>query len=216
MTTSGEEVLLQRRRGWIVMSSSLVHLKAVTLLLSLVLMTSVFEATSADLPAHILITDVSGLQHDLMDKNWKATVLFFVSADCPISNSYAPEIRRMIDAYRQRQVAFFMIYVDPTVPIPEIEKHAKEYEWQVPVILDQKHFLVELSGVAVTPEVALFDPGGKVRYRGRIDDLYYDYGKRRTAPTKQDITNALDAILNGRPVAAPAGKPIGCFITSVN
>src|SRR5262245_10471870 len=172
------KVLLQRRRGSRVTHSSLRHLRVVTLLFSLILMTPVFEATSADLPVHIRLTDISGLQHHLVSKNRRATVLFFVSADCPISNSYAPEIHRITEAYGQRQVAFFMIYVDPTVSIPEIKKHAKEYEWRVPVVVDPRHALVELSGVTVTPEVAVFDSGGAVQYRGRIDDLYYDYGRR--------------------------------------
>src|SRR5262245_46177022 len=138
------KVLLQQLRSSRVPHSSLCPLRVVTLLVSLILITPVLEATSADLPAHIRLTDVNGLQHHLVSKNRKATVLFFVSADCPISNSYAPEIHRIIEGYGQRQVAFFMIYVDPTVSIPEIKKHAKEYEWRVPVVVDPRHVLVEL------------------------------------------------------------------------
>jgi hypothetical protein len=64
--------------------------------------------------------------------------------------------------------------------------------------------------VTMAPEVAILDPDGKVAYRGRIDDWYVDYGKRRGEPTRRDLRDALDAILRGAPVPNPTTKVIGC------
>jgi hypothetical protein len=55
----------------------------------------------------------------------------------------------------------------------------------------------------VTPEVAVVGPGGALLYRGRIDDLWSDYGKRRQEPTTRDLRAALDAALAGRPTPPP-------------
>jgi hypothetical protein len=67
-------------------------------------------------------------------------------------------------------------------------------------------------GATVTPEVAVMERGGKVVYLGRIDDLYVDLGKRRAAPTRRYLRDALDAVLNGKPVAVAKIDPVGCFI----
>jgi len=64
--------------------------------------------------------------------------------------------------------------------------------------------------VSTAPEVAVLAPDGTVLYRGRIDDWYADYGKRRAQPTQNDLRNALDAILQGKKVTAPTTKALGC------
>jgi hypothetical protein len=66
--------------------------------------------------------------------------------------------------------------------------------------------------VKMAPEVAVLGPDGKVLYRGRIDDLYVTYGKRRPAPTQHDLRDALDALLAGKAIAAPTAKVIGCYL----
>jgi hypothetical protein len=62
----------------------------------------------------------------------------------------------------------------------------------------------------MAPEVAVVGQDGKVLYRGRIDDMNIDYGKRRAEPTQRDLRNALDAILQGKAVPTPTTKVIGC------
>jgi hypothetical protein len=159
----------------------------------------------------IVLTDVNGKeQTPLSQPEHKATVLFFLLPDCPVSNAYAPEIKRICDAYEPKKVAMFVVHADPDVT-PEIaKKHAKEFGMACPVVCDPGHVLVKRTGVTMAPEVAVLGPDTKVLYRGRIDDLYADYGKRRSEPTQRDLRNALDAVLAGRPVATPTTKVIGC------
>lgn len=180
-------------------------------LLSAILIVCVIEATSFD-TAQIKVRDVGGRQYDLTGKDLKATVLFFVASDCPISNSYAPEINRIVSSYQGRKLSFFIVYVDQTIPVSDVKKHAKDFGFGVPLLVDHRYFLVRMAGATVTPEAAVLDRHGAILYRGRIDDLYYDYGKRRNAPTKRELRDALDAILNDRAVAHPREKAIGCFI----
>jgi hypothetical protein len=81
-----------------------------------------------------------------------------------------------------------------------------------PVLLDPTQVLVKKSGVTIAPEVAVLAPDGKVVYRGRIDDWYVDYGKRRAEPTQRDLRNALDAVVQGKGVPAATTQAIGCYL----
>src|ERR1700674_1680278 len=42
----------------------------------------------------------------------RATVLFFIATDCPISNFYAPEIQRICGEYGTKGVACSLLYED--------------------------------------------------------------------------------------------------------
>jgi len=165
-------------------------------------------AAAKDAPAEF--TDIKGRKHTpLSQPEKKASVLFFLLPDCPVSNAYAPEIRRICSEYEKRKVALFVVHADPDVTADVARKHAKEFGLSCPVLLDPSHVLVKAAGATKAPEVAVL-AGGKVVYRGRIDDLYADFGKRRANPTRRDLCNALDAVLAGKPVPAPRTKVIGC------
>ena len=51
-----------------------------------------------------------------------------------------------------------------------------------------------------------------VLYRGRIDDLYADLGKKRRQARTRDLRAALDAVLSGRAVKNPTTTAVGCYI----
>jgi hypothetical protein len=166
----------------------------------------------SDEPA-IEFSDLNGRAYrPLAQPDMKATVLFFVLPDCPVSNAYGPEIKRICKEYEAKKVASFVVHADPDVSLDAAKKHAKEYGYTCPVLRDPAHVLVKAAGVKMAPEVAVLGPDGKVLYRGRIDDLYVDYGKRRPAPTQRDLRDALDAILQGKAVAAPTTRVIGCYL----
>jgi peroxiredoxin len=157
--------------------------------------------------------DVKGrTQTPLAQPDKKATVLFFLLPDCPVSNSYAPEIERVCIAYEAKKIAAFVVHADPDVTLEQAKKHAKDYGLSCPVLLDPTHVLVKKAGVKMAPEVAVLGPDCKVLYRGRIDDWYVDYGKRRGEPTQRDLRNAMDAVLQGKAVATPTTKVIGCYL----
>ena len=142
-------------------------------------------------------------------------VCLFTRTDCPVSNSYAPEVRRIHQKYSQRGVGFYLVYPDADESAQMIEKHLKEYSYPFAGLRDPKHELVKLAGAKITPEAAVFDQEGKLLYRGRIDDKYVDFGKMRLAPTVRDLEQALEAVLAGKPAPAAGGPAIGCFIADV-
>ncbi len=142
----------------------------------------------------------------------KAVVLLFIARDCPISNAYAPELQRLCARYTPQNVAFYLVYPDPDTSLAAARQHAKEYGYTCPLLLDPTHRLARKAGATVTPEAAVFARDGRLLYRGRIDDLYLGFGRRRDHALRHDLRDALDAALSGRLVPAPKTQAIGCFI----
>src|ERR1051325_1267569 len=92
----------------------------------------------------------------------KTIVCLFARTDCPISNSYAPEVRRMYEKFSSQGVQFYLVYPDPDESPQMIEKHLKEYAYPFAGLRDPKHELVKMGEAKITPEAAVFDSGGKL------------------------------------------------------
>jgi hypothetical protein len=146
------------------------------------------------------------------DAGAKAVVFVFVCTDCPVVNRYAPDIERLYEAYRQKHVAFWLVYADPREEPAKIRRHLKEYGYKVAAVREPEYRLVKLCRVTKTPEAVLFSPEGTQAYRGRIDDRFTDYGKARSAPSREDLREAIDCVLQGRPVPVATTQVVGCFI----
>jgi len=161
----------------------------------------------------IVVKDVAGKSLTFFSKtnaSSKTVVFIFVLPDCPICNSYVPELKRIRRAFPE--IEFYRVYADPDMTTAEARQHSNEYDFGFPGLLDPTQQLVRKSGATRTPEAAVFSPDGKLLYRGRIDDRYVDFGKKRDRPGQRDLENALRSILGNQPVRWPDVPPIGCFI----
>ena len=168
------------------------------------------------LAAAIAIPDIDGVARRPMAPG-KLGVVFFVTHDCPVSNAFAPEMRRICSEYRERGVECTLAYVDPSLTVEEVRKHAGEYGHQdYPKLVDRKHELVKATGARVTPEAAVVKPDGSVAYLGRINDSYLILGQSRRTAQHRDLRNALDELLAGKPVSQPRTKAVGCYIPDLS
>ncbi|MBL8842892.1 MAG: redoxin domain-containing protein [Planctomycetes bacterium] len=145
----------------------------------------------------------------------KGHVLVFVTPDCPIANSYAPEIAALAKEFATEPLRFFVVHVDPDTDAAAAKAHAQEYSLRAPLLLDPKHVLAKKLGITKTPEVALITAGGAIAYRGRIDDQWGDLAKKRPQPTVRDLRDALAAVLAGKKVANDRTEAIGCDLPSL-
>ena len=170
-------------------------------------------AAAGTLPRFSL-TDTSGRPHTPAEWSSKrAVVLIFVSTDCPLSNRYVPELKRIEGAFAARGVAFYAVQGDATVAVSDVQRHAKEFAYTFPYLLDPSESLASYTGATVTPQAAVLSPGGEVLYLGRIDNRLEDFGQERVVVTKFELREALDAVLAGKPVPQPRTKALGCAIT---
>jgi peroxiredoxin len=165
---------------------------------------------------NLALLDLSGRHvNPLRTAHARALVFVFTRSDCPISNRYAPEVRRLHEKFAPRGVAFWLVYPDPNETPQAIREHLKEYSYAFGALRDPEHSLVKLTEAKVTPEAAVFVPGGRMVYHGRIDDLYVDFGKTRRTPTTHDLEQAVESVLEGKPVKEASTPAIGCFISDL-
>jgi hypothetical protein len=164
--------------------------------------------------ASVSITDIDRkTRQPLNSGESRANVLFFIRTDCPISNSYAPEITRLKKHYVPEKIDFYIVYAMRDLPDATAREHMKQYKLSGPAIIDRKHELVKAVGATVTVEAAVIGREGKLVYLGRIDDLYAGLGKPRTVTTTHELRDALDAVVQGKDPKVSRTKAVGCAIT---
>ena len=160
----------------------------------------------------LMLVGLDGKLHGPLELDGDSVhVVIFITHDCPIANSYAPTLKRLMTRYASRPVVFYLVHVDPGLDVTTARKHALDCGYRCPVLLDPEHRVVHALNAGVTPEAMVLSHSG-MHYRGRIDDLYVDFGKRRTVPSRHDLRDAIDAVLAGQPVAVHNTRAIGCFI----
>ena len=150
--------------------------------------------------------------HPFQADDAKAIVFLFVNADCPISNRYAPEVRRLHAQFAPRGVIFWLVYAGTDAPVGTLQKHTRDFAYPCGALRDLDLSLAKKAGVRVTPEAAVFLADGRLTYHGRIDDRFADLNVERPSPTRQDLREALEEILAGKPVSQTSRKAVGCLI----
>ena len=145
----------------------------------------------------------------------KATVLLFVSSECPYSNRTAPEIRRLAEEFASKGVRFWLIYPNRADTPEIIRAHLTAFGYPDIALRDPDHALVKLAMPTVTPEAAVFDKNGVLVYRGRIDDRFVELGRERPSPTRHDLQEALTATLAGKRVVPQTTQAFGCFLADL-
>lgn len=144
------------------------------------------------------------------------TVTIFTRTDCPISNRFAPEVRRLHEEFHPRGVQFYLVYVDPNQAPDAIRRHVNEFQYPCRAARDTRHSLVKRCGATITPEAAVFDSSGNVVYLGRINDLYVQLGQARSRPTTRDLADAIEATLQNKPAPQSRTEAVGCIIADLN
>jgi peroxiredoxin len=156
---------------------------------------------------------IDGKDFSLADatKSHKAVVVMFIATKCPYSNAYNDRMRDLAAGYGKQGVLFVGVNSNKTEPLAEVAEHAKEHGHIFPIVKDPDNKVADLYDARHTPEVYVVDPGGKLRYHGRIDENYEDASK----VASPDLKNALDALLSNRPIAKAETKAFGCSIKRV-
>ena len=151
------------------------------------------------------------------DASIRGIAIVFVSTDCPIANSYLPLLGRLADEYSGAGIRIFIVHPYPEVSVVDARRHAREFKIDSPVVIDNDQRISKTVGATVTPEVFVFVRQQKQPvYRGRIDNRYAGYGKKRRVATTHELADALDAVIAGQTPAESITEAIGCHISFVD
>src|SRR5918911_569506 len=142
------------------------------------------------------LTDVNGAEQSLAKlKGEKGTVLIFISSRCPVVRAYNERMEQLAKEYKAKGINFVGINSNFTEPLDEVKAHASAH-YTFPVLIDKGNKIANRLGAEHTPEVYFLNANNRLVYHGRIDN-----NKDLAMVSKSELADALDAVLNGKPVA---------------
>ena len=167
--------------------------------------------SSADKIENFTLPDYNGKEHSLSDyKNSKATVIIFVATECPVSNDYNSRMEELYKNYSKKDVAFLGINSNKAESVAMMKEHAEENDLTLTILKDKNNVVADEFGASVTPEVYIVNSELEILYHGRIDN-----SRDIDDVTSNDLQNALNEILEGKPVSNNSTKAFGCTIKKV-
>jgi peroxiredoxin len=156
------------------------------------------------------ISDLDGKAVAFSSLKGPITVVTFIAAECPVSNSYNQRMTGLYNDYTSKNVKFIFINANRSEPASEVRDHAKRVGFPFPVYKDPGNVVADRFDAQVTPESYVIDSSGIIRYHGAIDDsMNESHVRTRT------LRAALDAVLAGKPVPSTETKAFGCTIKRV-
>ncbi len=157
-------------------------------------------------------TDIRYLPRSLADfGEVKAYVIVFTKGDCPLVQRYAPKLKSLDEAYRDKGVQFLALNVGAGDSVTDAAWQAIEADWAFPVGKDFDGAAAKALGATRTPQAIVLDSQQRLIYRGRIDDQLR-LGGARPAASREDLKEALDDLLAGRALRVQATPVDGCLI----
>jgi thiol-disulfide isomerase/thioredoxin len=202
--------------------------------LAALLLGAIAPAAAADAPAHpTLAIGASAPDFDLPGTDGKRyslasfadaklVVLVFTANHCPTAQAYEERLERLAAEYAPRGVTVVMVspndplavrldeqgYSDMGDSLADMAQRARDRGWTWPYLYDgETQAMARAYGPVATPHVFVLDAERKLRFAGRVDD------NENPAKTKtRDTRDAIEALLAGKPVAAPTTRVFGCSI----
>jgi len=138
--------------------------------------------------------------------NDRPTVVIFFSTRCPMSNAFNYRRNVLYHDFGDR-VKFVMVDANANESLEEVRGYARAVEFDFPVYKDANNVLADQLGARVTTDTFVIDAAGILRYHGYMEDS--------PSPLWAKIRGlrlAIEAVLDGRPVATPQNKALGCSI----
>ncbi|MCR9201389.1 MAG: redoxin domain-containing protein [Planctomycetaceae bacterium] len=159
--------------------------------------------------------DIEGSEHrPFEDDRTSAVVVVFISTDCPIANSYLPLLQRMANEGKESGIRFFLVHPRTDVTAEQAHEHARRFAVDVPVIIDRDLVISRRLLAKTTPEAFVLTAGQQTpAYRGRIDNRYAGYGRKRSVATSSDLADAIHAVAQGDLPQVRRTKSVGCLIS---
>src|SRR5215470_9214114 len=193
------------------------------LLVGIVLPVALFAALNAQPSANVTaaaavgapapdftLADLSGKSHALKDYRGKTVVISFISARCPISNAYKERIRAVADEYSKRDVAFLGVNSNADESVEEMRAYAAKNNLDFTILKDKGNVVADAYAAERTPKVYVIDGEGVLRYQGRIDN-----SQNPSLVKRNDLREALNEMLAGKPVSVADTRALGCMIKRV-
>ena len=147
-------------------------------------------------------------------KEAKAFLVIFMCNHCPYVKHILSQMINLIKDYQAKSVAVVGInsndianYQDDSPKL--MAKLAKKAGFTFPYLYDESQEVAKAYHAACTPDFFLFDSNKTLVYRGQMDDSRPGNG---IPVTGADLTAAINAVIEGKPVSQEQKPSMGCNI----
>lgn len=160
------------------------------------------------------LTATNGRECNLYEfEESKIIVVMFICIHCPYVKAYEDRLIKLQSDFTGNGVTFVGINSNDDVSYPEdsLENmgiRSKEKGYNFPYLRDKTQEIAKIFGASHTPEIFVFDQNRTLRYHGRIDDNWQEPNK----VTKEDLKDAIKALLSLKPIKRPETQAIGCTV----
>jgi peroxiredoxin len=165
------------------------------------------------LPSFKGLKGVDGAIHSHTDYGTPILVVVFSCNHCPYVQAYEDRMMAFQDDYAPKGVQLVAINSNEEEHYPDdsydgMVKRATARNFNFPYLRDVDQSVAGAFGATHTPQFFVFDRERKLRYSGKLDDNW-----KEPAEAKEFyLRDAVDAVLDGRPVTVPETHSIGCTI----
>ena len=142
-----------------------------------------------------------------------AVVVVFTCNHCPYAKAVEGRLVRLQRDYADKGVRLVAINPNDASRYPEdsfdaMKVRAEERGFNFPYLVDESQQVARAYGAACTPDFFVYDRASKLAYCGRLDDNW----SNEDAVTRTDLRDALNAILDNRPITFAVFPSAGCSI----
>lgn len=158
---------------------------------------------------------VSGKEISLDSHRGKvATVILFICNHCPYVRHINVQLVKLAAHYRTKDIQFIAISSNDVKQYPEdgpekMRETAIQLDYPFPYLFDSSQEVARAYDAACTPDIFVYDKDLLLVYRGQFDD---SRPKNNLPVTGKDLSGALDALIENRPVSAEQKPSMGCNI----
>ena len=157
------------------------------------------------------LPDTDGKSHTLSSlKGKNGAVLIFISVQCPISNGYNERMAKLAEDYGARGINVIGINSNKSESADAVKEHASQKHLSFTILKDPGNKIADLLGAQHTPEAYYLDANNKLLYHGRIDNSV-----KPEQVESNDLRDALDSALAGKPIQKTTSLAFGCSIKRV-
>jgi peroxiredoxin len=144
----------------------------------------------------------------------KGMLVMFICRHCPFVKHVEHELANIGREYSRRGVGIVAISANDVTSHPEdspmkLSLQARELGFAFPYLFDESQDVAREYDAQCTPDFFLYDAGGRLVYRGRLDGS----SPGNDVPvTGEELRQALDDLIAGAPIAPEQRASIGCNI----
>ena len=147
-----------------------------------------------------------------LDHN-KSSLIMFICNHCPYVIHYHEEIIKLVNDFKN-DINLVAISSNDIVNYPQDGPELMKDLWidlelSFPYLFDETQEIAKKYKAECTPEFYLFNSDSKLVYRGRMDE---SSPGSNIDPSGEDLRNALNNLLNNKPISNDQLPSMGCNI----